>query len=134
MPGTSCKAILIFSDNSLKVVADVHCDLSFKIIIISLASIGIGSVGTSPLPIFVTTIFTSGNFDLRICAAFCVLSIVVFKLLPVKTRVSTAKSPSSSAGINSPPKNDSVTIAIINSPITDPITILGTVKILFKVF
>ena len=84
--------------------------MSFKITIISLASIGIGSVGTSPLPILVTTFSTSGNLSFNILAAFCVEAIVVFKLLPVNTRVSTAKSPSSKAGINSPPKKDITTI------------------------
>ena len=45
--------------------------------------------------------------------------IVVFRLLPVRTLVSTAKSPSSRAGINSPPKNDNVTIEITNKLITE---------------
>ena len=61
IPGISATALPIFSANSLKVLAEVHSDLSFKITIISAASIGMGSVGTSPLPILVTTFSTSGN-------------------------------------------------------------------------
>ena len=114
MPGISSKAALIFSDNSGNVLADVHSDLSFNITIISLASIGIGSVGTSPLPILVTTFSTSGKRAFNKPAAFCVNAIVVFKLLPDNTRVSTAKSPSSNAGINSPPKVVSTKIDIAN--------------------
>ena len=59
-------AFPIFSANSGNVFADVHSFLSFKITIISAASIGIGSVGTSPLPIFVTTFITSGKCDFKI--------------------------------------------------------------------
>ena len=51
--------------------------------------------------------------------------MVVFKLLPVSTRVSTAKSPSSNAGINSPPKNVNVTIADTNNVSTIAKMVLG---------
>ncbi len=91
----------------------------------SLASIGIGSVGTSPLPIFVTTFSTSGKRVFKMCAAFCVPSIVVFRLLPVNTRVSTAKSPSSNAGMNSPPMFDKMIIAETNITNTVAITDFG---------
>ena len=56
----------ILSDNSLNVSAEVHSFLSFRMTIISEASIGIGSVGTSPLPILVTTFSTSGKRVFRI--------------------------------------------------------------------
>ena len=98
----------------------------------SLASIGIGSVGTSPLPILVTTFSTSGNCVLRICAAFWVLAIVVFKLLPVKTLVSTAKSPSSNAGINSPPNVVNIKTAKMKNAITDNKTVLGKLTTLLN--
>ncbi len=97
-------ASLIFCDSSSHVSADVHCDLSFKIIIISLASIGIGSVGISPLPVFPTIFSISGNFSNNTCADCIQASLEVRILLPVRTRVSTAKSPSGNSGINSPPK------------------------------
>ena len=74
--------------------------------IISEASIGIGSVGISPLPVLLTTFSTSGNLDNKICADAKQASVEVFKLLPVSTLVSTAKSPSGSSGINSPPNLD----------------------------
>ena len=61
-------------------------------------------------------------------------SIVVFKLLPVKTRVSTAKSPSSSAGINSPPNDDNTMIAEIKSNITELKINLGKRTILPNAF
>ena len=83
-----------------------------------------GSVGTSPLPILVTTFSTSGNLSFNIFAAFCVEAIVVFKLLPVKTLVSTAKSPSSKAGMNSPPKNDMTTIEAKNTTTVEIIIFL----------
>ncbi|MNN88233.1 hypothetical protein D3C81_2058930 [compost metagenome] len=79
---------------------------------------GIGSVGTSPLPILVTTFSTSGNLLFKIWAAFWVLSIVVVRLLPGRTRVSTAKSPSSSEGINSPPKWLRITMARMKNEMT----------------
>ena len=93
--------------------------------IISAASIGIGSVGTSPLPILVTTFSISGNLSNKIFDAFCVYSTVVAKLLPVKTLVSIAKSPSSNAGINSPPKNEKAIKLEINKPTTADKIALG---------
>ncbi|MNI10267.1 hypothetical protein D3C73_633710 [compost metagenome] len=125
MPGTSANAALIFVASSGKVCAEVHCFLSFKITIISEASIGIGSVGTSPLPILVTTFSTSGNLLFKIWAAFCVLSMVVVRLLPGRTRVSTAKSPSSSEGINSPPSWLIINTAPIKSKITSVKIVFG---------
>ena len=71
----------------------------------SVISIGIGSVGISLAPIRVTTLFTSGNFFNSV-TALVVASTVSCKLLPVINRASIAKSPSSSSGINSPPKVD----------------------------
>ncbi|MNR07462.1 hypothetical protein D3C85_1235800 [compost metagenome] len=85
-------------------MAETHSFFGFKITIISPASKGIGSVGISALPILVTIFCTSGKLSNRILDAFCVVSMVLFRLLPVSRRVSTAKSPSSNCGINSPPK------------------------------
>ena len=84
--------------------------------IISEASIGIGSVGISPLPVLLTTFSTSGNLDNKICADAKQASVEVFKLLPVKTLVSTAKSPSGRSGINSPPNRDKIKIEKRNKP------------------
>ena len=125
MPGTSCNASPIFSLNSLNVLADVHCFLGFKITIISLASMGIGSVGTSPLPILVTTFSTSGKRVNSILAACWVEAMAVGKLLPVNTLVSTAKSPSSNAGINSAPKRESNKTAPIKNTNTKVKIIFG---------
>ena len=115
-------------------MAEVHSFLGFNTIIISPASIGIGSVGISPLPIFVTTISTSGKRSFNILAALFVYSIVVVILLPGKIRASTAKSPSSKAGINSPPKRDITKTAIVKSESTTAKIIVRTFKALIKYF
>src|SRR3989344_2927900 len=60
-PGISSKVSSIFSINSSLESADVHSSLSFRRIIMSPASIGIGSVGISAEPILVTIILISGN-------------------------------------------------------------------------
>ena len=119
----SCKALFIFSESSSQVAADVHSDLSFKIIIISAASVGIGSVGISPLPIFPITFCTSGNLFFRICAACIHAFDVVLILLLCSTLVSTAKSPSGNSGINSPPNFVKTNMAITNSETEIPITV-----------
>ena len=101
-------------------------------IIISLPSIGIGSVGTSLLPVLPTIFSTSGNFSISIFAP-CVMAVIeVCKLLPGKTLVSTAKSPSSNEGINSPPMNESVISAKTNNPNVTPIIVFGIDNALFK--
>ena len=93
--------------------------------IISEASIGIGSVGISPLPVLLTTFSTSGNLDKRICADAKQASVEVFKLLPVNTLVSTAKSPSGSSGINSPPNLDKMKTAKKKSTMVADKIVLG---------
>ena len=60
-PGIALIFSFIFSAKSSLLNAVVHCFLSFSTIIISALSIGIGSVGISLVPIFVTTSLTSGN-------------------------------------------------------------------------
>ena len=101
-------------------------------IIKSAASSGIGSLGMSPVPILVTTFSTSGKRFFMIWAAFCVISIDVCKLLPVNTLVSTAKSPSSNAGINSPPNKPKTTKEIKKRTITVDTRILGIFNALLK--
>ena len=49
-------------------------------------------------------------------------------LLPVKTLVSTAKSPSGNSGINSPLSVESINNEMAKSATTKPITILGIAK------
>ena len=99
----------------------------------ALASIGIGSVGTSELPVFPTTFSISGNFSNSIFAPCEIAVIEVCKLLPGKTRVSTAKSPSSNDGINSPPINESVMIAKTNNVSVVPIITLGIANAFSKI-
>ena len=125
MPGTCSNTAVIFSESSGKVLAEVHSFLSFKITIMSPASKGIGSVGISALPIFVTTFVISGKLANKSLTASCVEAIELFKLLPVKRRVSTAKSPSSRDGINSPPILDNKSTATPNNITVVPITSLG---------
>ena len=98
------KVVCIFSANSSFDSAETHSFLSFKMIIKSHASIGIGSVGISAVPIFPTTCFTSGNLAKRILDILEVVSTVLVRLVPIIKRVSTAKSPSSKEGMNSAPK------------------------------
>ena len=76
--------------------------------IISLASKGMGSVGISLLPVLPTIFLISGNFANNTFSLFSKALIEVLRLLPGKTRVSTAKSPSGKVGINSPPKLDKI--------------------------
>ena len=68
-----------------------------------------GSVGISLAPILVTTLFTSGNFFNSVIALVVAL-IVSCRVLPVINLASIAKSPSSSSGINSPPKREATII------------------------
>ena len=95
---------------------------------------GIGSVGTSLLPVLPTTFSTSGNFSNNILEPFEMASIEVCKLLPVNTLVSTAKSPSSNDGMNCPPIKDKIITATMNNETTAAITILGKAITLCKVF
>ena len=125
--------MLIFSASSSNVLADVQCFLSFKITIISAASIGIGSVGISPEPIFVTTFKTSGNLSNNIFAVFWVDSIVVLNDEPGNNLASTAKSPSSNLGINSPPIFNNTTNDIPKNTNAVAITVLGKLKTLFRI-
>ena len=116
------------SASSSRLRALVHSFLSFNSIVISHASIGIGSVGISEAPIFPITSFTSGNFFISKSEACVILSIVWLRELPVSNLVSTAKSPSSNVGINSPPN----VLKIIRLMINRPTAILTTSNFIFK--
>ena len=115
----------IVSANSSNVFAETQSFLSFKMIIKSEASIDIGSVGISPAPILVTIFSISGKRLINNLDAFCVASNVVFKELPLNNLVSTAKSPSSNFGINSPPKVVNKMIDPINNAIVNPTICFG---------
>ena len=91
-----------------------------------------GSVGTSLIPVRVTTFFTSGNFSNKILDALEAASIDVLRLLPDKTLVSTAKSPSGNEGINSPPNLVNKKIAKANNTTTDAKTFFLWFKIFIK--
>ena len=58
--------------------------------------------------------------------------MVVFNVLPLNTLVSTAKSPSSNAGINSPPKESNTKTDKINIPATENNTAFGKATTLFN--
>ncbi|MCY1239581.1 hypothetical protein D9M72_523820 [compost metagenome] len=115
-PGISCRAFSIFSINSSLVLADVHSFRSFSKIIMSPASIGIGSVGISALPILVTTILISGNLALSSCSALVVASISCESELPEAIIKWVAMSPSSNVGINSPPNELNTNNDTANNP------------------
>jgi hypothetical protein len=55
-------------------------------------------------------------------------------LLPVKTLVSTAKSPSGSSGMNSPPIRESNRMDMANNPKEKAMTVLGKRSNLLKFF
>ena len=81
-PATSDNATLNLSANSSLVSADTHSSFGFNLMITSLSSIDIGSVGTSAAPIRLTTCSTSGNF-FNIFSILVVASIVLLKDVPV---------------------------------------------------
>ena len=121
-PGITSISSFIRLAKSSQLSAEVHSDLSFKTIIKSPLSIGIGSVGISPLPIFVTIVLISGNFAFRIFSYLVVVSIICVNELPVIIVALIAKSPSSIVGINSPPIFWKTTNAITNNPTAIPKT------------
>ena len=125
MPGTCDMTLPMVSANASNVLAETHSSLSFKMIIKSDASIDIGSVGISPAPILVTIFSISGKRSINNFEAFCVASKVVFNELPLNNLVSTAKSPSSNLGINSPPRPFNNIKAQIKSVIVNPIICFG---------
>src|SRR5690242_5073255 len=99
---------------------------------ISPFSIGIGSVGISPLPIFVTMVFISGNFAFNIFSHWVVVFIIEVNELPVIILVSKARSPSSMVGINSPPIFWKINKATANKPIEIKRTIFLAFNALFN--
>ena len=116
-PGMCCSSFAcIFSASSSLSFALVHSFLSLRIMIKSQASTGMGSVGISDEPIFPITSFTSGKFAFKTLAPRVAASMVCERLLPVKTLVSTAKSPSSKVGINSAPSELKINTEAIKRP------------------
>ena len=103
-PGIFMSSAFILPPNSSVVSLVFHSLLSFKVIIKSALSLGLGSVGISPLPILLTTLMTSGNFSLIIFSYAVVVFIICESEEPVIIVELMAKSPSSNFGINSPPK------------------------------
>ena len=103
-PGMVLSVSSIFSINSGVVVADVHSALGLRAIMMSARSTGIGSVGISALPMRLTTCFTSGYSALSNCSALVQLSTICDSEVPCAMLISTAKSPSSKLGMNSPPR------------------------------
>ena len=123
-PGTCSKVFCIFSVNSSRVSALVQSFLGFNKMVISAASMGIGSVGISDAPILPITSFTSGYVFINRLDACSILSIVWSNELPTNNLVSTAKSPSSSVGRNSPPRELKITA-------DNPRSVIATIKTVF---
>ena len=80
---------------------------------------GVGSVGISPAPILQTACFISGNSASNILLAFCTISTVLESDPPCNVITDAARSPSSSCGINSPPKRANTPKLIRNSTIAE---------------
>ena len=104
MPGSIESASLNLLASSSLELADTHSFFEFKIIMTSLSSIDIGSVGTSAAPIRVTTCLTSGKLFSKICSILVVVSTVLLSDVPVFKTGCITKSPSSNVGTNSPPR------------------------------
>ncbi|MNL23782.1 hypothetical protein D3C87_1451850 [compost metagenome] len=99
----SISSFMAFAKSSQLWYLPFHSFLSFRTIIKSPLSIGIGSVGISPLPILVTIVLISGNLAFNNFSYFVVVSTICVSELPVIIVALIAKSPSSIVGINSPP-------------------------------
>ena len=85
----------------------------FSITIMSVASGGIGSVGTSAEPVLPTTILTSSN-SRSILDACMDVSRLCDKDVPCGNIQWNAKSPSCSVGMNSPPILEKINTVIAN--------------------
>ena len=110
-PQTWASSASIRATSSSRVSALVHSDLGLSKIMTSAASMGMGSVGTSAVPILLTTCLTSGNFAMRRCSAWVVMRVISSRLLPVGIESCIAKSPSSRLGMNTLPSCWKTTIA-----------------------
>ena len=91
---------------------------------ISVISMGMGSVGISLAPIRVTMRSTSGNLR-RTSAACPDTRMVSVRELPVNNRASMAKSPSSNSGMNSPPSRVATKSESPNASKAEATTIRG---------
>ena len=115
--GYTSNASSILASNSSIVSAFFHSDGSFNWMIKSQELIPIGSVGISEAPIRDTTCLISvGNFFSSIAWAAVLTLILWDKDAFVGKIVSTAKSPSFSSGINSPPKVIKRAMLALNRP------------------
>ena len=103
-PGMALKVSSIFSISSGVVLAEVHSAFGFSAIMMSARSTGIGSVGISALPIRLTTCLISGYSFLSSFSVLLQLSTICDNEVPCDILISTAKSPSSRLGMNSPPR------------------------------
>ena len=103
-PGMALRVSSIFSISSGVVLAEVHSAFGFRAIMMSARSTGIGSVGISALPMRLTTCLISGYSFLSSFSALLQLSTICESDVPCDILISTAKSPSSRLGINSPPR------------------------------
>ena len=101
-PAITAKESLKAAANSSLVSTVVHSFSGLKVIMTSLSSMDMGSVGISAAPIRLTTWSTSGNFS-NIFSISVVMAIVLVSVVPVFNTGWITKSPSLSVGINSPP-------------------------------
>ena len=123
-PGIVWSVSSIFSMSSSVVSVEVHSAFGLSEIMMSALSTGIGSVGISALPIRLTTCFTSGYSAFSSFSALVQLSTICEREVPCDILISTAKSPSSKLGINSPPRNLNATRLTQNKATAPVITFL----------
>ncbi len=104
MPGMVRSTSSIRSMSSGAVRAEVHSAFGFSATMMSARSTGMGSVGISALPMRLTTCFTSGKRARSNFSACVVVATICEREVPCAMLISTAKSPSSRLGMNSPPR------------------------------
>ena len=127
-PGIVFRVSSIFSISSAVVSAEVHSAFGLSATMMSALSTGIGSVGISALPMRLTTCLISGYSAFRSFSALEQLSTICESDVPCDMVISTAKSPSSRLGINSPPRKWKATALMHKSETAPVITSLYRAK------
>ena len=123
-PGIVFRVSSIFSISSAVVSAEVHSAFGLSATMMSALSTGIGSVGISALPMRLTTCLISGYSAFRSFSALEQLSTICESEVPCDMLISTAKSPSSRLGMNSPPRKWKATALMQKSETAPVITSL----------
>ena len=120
-PGMRCSALYIVSASSQYPRPVVQSSLSCSRISTSVISGLMMSMGTSAVPVLLTTSFTSGNC-LMMRSTLALLAMLALRDAPFGRMLWKAKSPSSNCGMNSPPMRVKTNTADASSTMLRPIT------------